>query len=227
VTDAVFIFDLDGTLVDNVYEHVLAWKAAFEEQELFVSTWRIHRHIGMSGERLVRELAQTVGVEMTPERSARIHTRHGEIFKASAAVSRPLPGARELLAHLSAHTIPWAIATSGLADNAAPAFAALGVDPGKAVIITGDQVKAAKPAPDLFIAAAERLRRPVAEALVVGDAVWDMEAALRAQARPIGLLSGGTSAAELTQAGAAQSFDDPADLLKHITQVTAQFGGGA
>jgi HAD superfamily hydrolase (TIGR01509 family) len=219
LADAYFIFDLDGTLVDNVYEHVLAWKKALAEASAPVSTWRIHRRIGMSGELLVRELAALAGVALSPDQVEIVHRRHGEIFKSFDLEARPLPGAEALLAELSRRSIDWAIATSGRADNAGPALAALNVDHAFAVIVAGDQVKAAKPAPDLFIAAAARLKRAVENALVVGDSVWDMVAAGRAGARGIGLLSGGYAAAELLQAGAHRVFEDPADLLAQLSEL--------
>jgi HAD superfamily hydrolase (TIGR01509 family) len=219
LADAYFIFDLDGTLVDNVYEHVLAWKKALEEASVLVPTWRIHRRIGMSGELLVRELATLAGVALSPDQVEIVHRRHGEIFKSFDLEARPLPGAGALLAELSRRSIAWAIATSGHADNAGPALAALNVDRANAIIVTGDQVKAAKPDPDLFIAAAARLSAPIADALVVGDAVWDMVAAGRAGARGVGLLSGGYGAAELIGAGACRIFDDPADLLAHVSEL--------
>src|SRR5689334_20836815 len=150
-----FIFDLDGTLVDNVYQHVLAWKAALDEAGLVISTWRVHRRIGMSGSLLVRELAQELGKEIPADVVERVRARHGEIFKSLTPVGRPLPGARELLRHLSAHAIPWAIATSGHAENARAALDALAA--GDAPIVTRDQVRSAKPEPDLFFEAAKRL----------------------------------------------------------------------
>jgi len=217
-----FIFDLDGTLVDNVYEHVLAWKKALDEEAIIVSTWRIHRRIGMSGTLLVRELARELGAAVAPDRVERVHRRHGEIFKSFGAVGRPLPGAKELLAYLSQRAIAWAIATSGHAENARAALAALDVDAGNAVIVTRDQVQAAKPEPDLFLEAAARTARPVERALVVGDSVWDMVAATRARSVGLGLLSGGYSASELLEAGAYRTFDDPADLLAHIEELTPQ-----
>ena len=211
-----FIFDLDGTLVENVYEHVAAWKKAFEEAEIRVPTWRIHRRIGIGGERLAREIAEEARTTLSAGDADHVHKRHGEIFNALKLAAALMPGARELLTHLSAQGVDWAIATSGHADNAHGALEALGVI-GKAVIVTGDQVKSAKPAPDLFVAAAKRLRRPISDACVVGDSVWDMEAATSAGARGIGLRCGGYAACELEDAGANRVYDDPADLLAHIS----------
>ncbi len=215
-----FVFDLDGTLVDNVYEHVLAWKAALEEEAIVIPEWRIHRRIGMSGSLLVRELAQELDASVANECVERVRKRHGEIFKSLAPKSHPLPGAQELLRYLTENGIGWAIATSGHAENASTALSALEVDGGNAVIVTRDQVQAAKPEPDLFLEAARRLKRPIKDALIVGDSIWDMMAARRARATGIGLLSGGTSNAELTEAGAARICDDPADLMLHVRELS-------
>ena len=217
-----FIFDLDGTLVDNVYQHVLAWKQALDEEGLVVPTWRVHRRIGMSGSLLVRELARELDAKVSPERAERVARRHGETFKAITPAGRPLAGATDLLAYLSEHAIAWAIATSGHAENAHAALGLLSVDPTTATIVTRDQVRSAKPEPDLFVEAAARLQKPIEDAWVVGDSIWDMIAAERAQSLSIGLLSGGYAASELQQAGAERIFDDPADLLLHINELLVQ-----
>ena len=124
-----------------------------------------------------------------------------------------------MLAKLTADHIPWAIATSGLMETAAINLAALGVDPARTPVVTRDQVKYAKPDPDLFLAAAERLQAPISMAVVVGDSIWDMLAAARCRALGVGLLSGGYGATELQQAGALRVYDDPADLLTHLDEV--------
>ena len=95
----------------------------------------------------------------------------------------------------------------------------LGVDFARTPIVTRDQVKYAKPDPDLFLAAAERLGTGIETATVVGDSVWDMLAARRARALGIGVLSGGYGQEELERAGAYRVFEDPADLLRHIDEV--------
>jgi phosphoglycolate phosphatase-like HAD superfamily hydrolase len=115
--------------------------------------------------------------------------------------------------------IPWAIATSGRMETARPVLETLGVDFDRVPVVTRDQVKYAKPDPDLFLAAAERLGENIENTMVVGDSVWDMLAARRARALGIGLLSGGYGMDELERAGAYRVFDDPADLLKHIDEV--------
>jgi HAD superfamily hydrolase (TIGR01549 family) len=158
-------------------------------------------------------------VEIDPERIERLRWRHAEAYKRYASGIRPLPGARKLLAWLTQSTIPWAIATSGRFETAAVNLAALDVDPRQIPVITRDQVRYAKPDPDLFLAAAARLDAPIERAIVVGDSIWDMLAAARCRALGVGLLSGGYGSDELRQAGAVRVYEDPADLLAHIDEV--------
>src|SRR6201997_459592 len=108
-----FLFDLDGTLVDSVYEHVLAWQEALTAEGIELSVWRIHRKIGMSGGLFTNQLLRETGVEINPERVDRLRRRHAEAFLRHAVEIRPLPGACDLMAALSGAGIRWAIATSG------------------------------------------------------------------------------------------------------------------
>ena len=124
-----------------------------------------------------------------------------------------------MLSWLSEAGIPWTIATSGRMETAAVNLAALSVDPDRIPVVTRDQVKYAKPDPDLFLAAAARLGAPIETAVVVGDSVWDMLAAIRCRALGVGLLSGGYGRDELRQSGAIRVYDDPADLLRHVDEV--------
>jgi len=217
--ETAFLFDLDGTLVDSVYQHVLAWREALDAEGIELSVWRIHRKIGMSGGLFTNMLLRETGLAIDAERVDRLRARHADAYRRLSADVRPLPGARELLAFLADADIPWAIATSGRMETAGPVLETLGVDPGRAVVVTRDQVKYAKPDPDLFLAAAERLGVPIGGASVVGDSVWDMLAARRARSLGIGLLSGGYGLDELERAGAYRVYEDPADLLAHVDEV--------
>jgi HAD superfamily hydrolase (TIGR01549 family) len=215
---AVFVFDLDGTLVDSVYQHVLAWQEALDDCGIDLSVWRIHRRMGMSGGLFLGALLRETGKPVDAELVARLQRVHAEAYRRRATELRLLPGARELLARLTQLKVPWAIATSGLIEAARPTLALLEV-PDDVPVVTRDQVAHAKPDPDLFLAAAERLGVDVADAVVVGDSVWDLLAARRARALGIGLLSGGYGREELERAGAYRVYDDPADLLLHLDEV--------
>ncbi len=214
-----FLFDLDGTLVDTVYDHVLAWHDALQEEGIEVSVWRLHRKIGMSGGLFTRALARETGKDFSDELLTRLRKLHAKHYGERSAHTAILPGARELLKYLSDNDIPWAIATSGRMETAGPVLRKLGIDMEKTVVITRDQVRYAKPDPDLFLAAAEKLGVDIGTACVVGDAIWDMLAARRARALGIGLLSGGYGVDELERSGAYRVYDDPADLLAHIDEV--------
>jgi HAD superfamily hydrolase (TIGR01509 family) len=217
-----FLFDLDGTLIDSVYQHVLAWKSSLDAEGIPLSVWRIHRKIGMSGGLFANILLRETGFDNTPERLQRLRVRHAEAYKALSASVQPLPGARQLLEYLTAQGMPWATANSGPMETAGQHLAALGVDPGKVPVVTRDQVKYAKPDPDLFLTAAQRLGVDIRESLVLGDSVWDMIAAQRARALGVGLLSGGYGEDELSRAGALRVYEDPADLLDHIDEIAAR-----
>jgi HAD superfamily hydrolase (TIGR01549 family) len=214
-----FLFDLDGTLVDSVYQHVLAWHEALEQEGIELSIWRIHRKIGMSGGLFTNMLLRETGLALDAARIERLRRRHADAYNRRSAAIRPLPGACDLLAYLSDADIPWAIATSGRMETARPVLETLGVDFDRVPIVTRDQVRYAKPDPDLFLAAAERLGADIETASVIGDSVWDMLAARRARALGIGLLSGGYGRDELERASAYRVYDDPAELLDHIDEV--------
>src|SRR5664279_1551058 len=126
-----FLFDLDGTLVDSVYQHVLAWHEALEIEGINLSIWRIHRKIGMSGGLFTNMLLRETGLQIDPERTERLRKFHALAYQRHIRDVHPLPGARELLASLTASEIPWAIATSGRMETAAPALEMLGVDPAR------------------------------------------------------------------------------------------------
>jgi HAD superfamily hydrolase (TIGR01509 family) len=213
-----FLFDLDGTLIDSVYQHVLAWREALEGSGMELSVWRIHRRIGMSGGLLVNALLRETGGGLSGADFERLQSLHADAYKRLASQVRPLPGARELLKALAEAGVPHAIATSGRLETARPALEMLGVPPGFP-LITRDLVRHAKPDPDLFLAAAERLGVPIHNCVVVGDSVWDLLAAQRARALSIGLLSGGYGQEELERAGAYRVYEDPRDLLDHLDEI--------
>jgi HAD superfamily hydrolase (TIGR01549 family) len=218
-----FLFDLDGTLVDSVYQHVLAWREALEKTGIELAVWRIHRRIGMSGGLLINALLRETGHHVNAAEAGRLQQIHEEAYVRQVAQIRPLPGARQLLNYLSEGGVPYAIATSGRHESAQPSLQVLGVGP-EIPIITRDQVRHAKPDPDLFLAAAARLNVDIRDSIVVGDSVWDLLAARRARALGVGLLSGGYGQDELERAGAYRVYQDPADLLNHLDEVGVRTG---
>ena len=211
------LFDLDGTLVDSVYQHVLAWREALGAAEMDLSVWRIHRRIGMSGGLFVNALLRETGRELGPDEVQHLQAAHVEAFERLLPQVRPLPGASRLLGRLTDTGIAWAIATSGSRRTALPALGLLGVTPG--VVVTREEVPYAKPDPHLFLAAARRLGVNIEDSIVVGDSVWDMLAAQRARALGVGLLSGGYGREELERAGAFRVYEDPADLDRHLDEL--------
>jgi HAD superfamily hydrolase (TIGR01549 family) len=219
-----FLFDLDGTLVDSVYQHVLAWREALESLGIELAVWRIHRRIGMSGGLLVNALLRETGRQVSNEQAESLQRSHAEAYARLAGQVRPLPGAKELLALLTKEGVPWAIATSGKSEFTKKSLQSLGVGP-EVPIITRDQVERAKPDPDLFLAAAERLNVDIRQSVVVGDSVWDLLAAQRARTLGIGLLSGGYGQDELERAGAYRVYQDPYDLLQHVDEVGVRISG--
>jgi HAD superfamily hydrolase (TIGR01509 family) len=217
------LFDLDGTLIDSVYQHVLAWHETLAGAGIALSVWRIHRRIGMSGGLFIKALEREIGRRIAEEEAERLRDAHASAFMRRYAEVRPLPGARELLAALSATSVPWAIATSGNDRTARPALELLGL-PADSPLITRDQVTYAKPNPDLFLAAAHRLGANPRESFVVGDSIWDLLAAQRAGALGIGVLSGGYGREELEQAGAYRVYEDPEALLGHLDELGIRSG---
>ncbi|MGE5564181.1 MAG: HAD family hydrolase [Bacillota bacterium] len=214
-----FLFDLDGTLVDSVYNHVRAWHVALRENGLDLSVWRIHRKIGMSGGLFTAQLQREIGRPIDEATLEKLRDRHAALFRELSQDVPPLPGAVELLKELTRQKLPWAIATSGRMRTAAANLKSLDVDPEKATVITRDMVRYAKPDPDLFVEAARRLGTSARGSYVIGDSIWDMYAASRCGALGIGFLSGGYGRDELERAGAMRVFDDPADMLEHLDEL--------
>jgi HAD superfamily hydrolase (TIGR01509 family) len=213
-----FLFDLDGTLIDSVYQHVIAWRAALAGIGIDLSVWRIHRRIGMSGGMMVSALLRETGRTLSAKDIQRLQESHKAEYQAQADTVRPLPGASDLLSALTGAGVKWAIATSGYASTARSALALLGL-PEDTPMITRDRVRHAKPDPDLFLAAAAELGVEPRHAMVIGDSVWDLLAARRAGALGVGLMSGGYGREELERAGAYRVYADPADMLARLDEL--------
>ncbi len=213
-----FLFDLDGTLIDSVYQNVIAWRNALAKLDIDLSVWRIHRRIGMSGGLFVSALLRETGRSLSEHDIELLQQDHATQYLAQVESVRALPGARELLATLTGYGVGWAIATSGRQVMAAPALQMLGLSR-DAPMVTREMVRHAKPDPDLFLAAAALIGVDPHHAWVVGDSVWDLLAARRAGALGVGLLSGGYGREELERAGAYRVYADPAELLAHADEL--------
>ena len=212
------LFDLDGTLIDSVYQHVIAWQAALSGMGIDLSVWRIHRRIGMSGGLFVSALLRETGVSLTQDEVEELQKVHAQHYLAQIDSVKPLPGAADLLALLDEVGVPWAIATSGRAETARSSLGMLGL-PDDTPMITRDQVRHAKPDPDLFLAAAALLKVSPNNSMVVGDSVWDLLAARRAGSLGVGLMSGGYGRDELERAGAFRVYQDPLDMLTRLDEL--------
>jgi HAD superfamily hydrolase (TIGR01549 family) len=210
-----FIFDLDGTLVDSVYQHVFAWQFALRECGMDLELWRIHRKIGMSGGLLLRALSDEVGRPFDEPMRKRLEQFHAEEFARLRSRIKAFPEVNELLATLKREKIPYAIATSGDLQDVQPLIDLLEL-PGGVPIISKKDAANPKPDPTLFMKAAEQLNSRSEDTLVVGDSVWDMLAARRAHFLGIGLLTGGYGESEMTAAGAFRVFADPAQMRRHL-----------
>ena len=212
------LFDLDGTLVDSVYEHIAAWSQALQDAGIALPAWKIHRHVGMSGKSFLREVLR----EMQPARRGidldRLEQKHDSYFTKRIDHLELLPGACELLKHLSRHGVRWAIATTGNKTQTKRLLKRLDIA-NDVPVITGDDVAQAKPSPDVFVLAADWLGAPIHDCIVVGDSVWDLLAAGRKSALGVGLLSGGYGQEELERAGAFRVYADPAEMLLRIEQL--------
>jgi HAD superfamily hydrolase (TIGR01509 family) len=214
----VIVFDLDGTLVDSVYQHVIAWSAAFQEAGIELAVWKIHRRVGMSGGLIAHALLREAGQDLEESVQRRIQEVHARVYLENIGTVRPLPGARDLLDYLTERGVPWTIATSGRRATAQGALDLLKL-PDTVSIVTHEDVDHAKPDPDLFLTAAEKLGTRTEQLVIVGDSVWDLLAARRARALGVGLLSGGYGQEELEGAGAYRVYEDPADLLRHLDEI--------
>jgi beta-phosphoglucomutase-like phosphatase (HAD superfamily) len=213
-----FLFDLDGTLIDSVYQHVLAWQEALNAVGIELSVWRVHRRIGMSGGLFVAALLRETGGDLSPDQIRDLNVAHAEAYArrrdtVPTAARRPRAARRTgrptgAVGHRHERT----------RDGGPPALEMLGL-PQDTPLVTRDQVRHAKPDPDLFLAAADRIGVAIESAIVVGDSIWDLLAARRARALGVGVLAGGYGRDELERAGAYRVYADPADLLLHLDEV--------
>jgi phosphoglycolate phosphatase-like HAD superfamily hydrolase len=211
----VVLLDVDGTLVDTNYLHVIAWRRAFRASGIDVPGWVLHRQVGKGGDRFV---AAAAGEEVERRCGDAVRDAHGEQYGRLIEEVRPLPGARELVLALRERGVTVALASSGRAEEVERYIDLLGVRDALAGWTTAADVDSSKPAPDLVGAALARAGGAL-PALLVGDTVWDGEAARAADVGFVAVLTGGISEAELHDAGARAVFASAADLASHLDDV--------
>jgi beta-phosphoglucomutase-like phosphatase (HAD superfamily) len=212
------VFDLDGTLVDSVYAHVLAWQIALGEVGVSVDGHRLHRHVGSSGDLIVRFAQREAGRELTIEQMEAVHRRHKELFHEILPRPRPLPGAVEAFRILRDASIPCAIATASYRPIIDASLEAIHVG-SETVVVEGKGGMRGKPEPDLFLASRERLGTRAGDIIIVGDAVWDHVGARRAGMLSVGVLTGGYGEEELYHAGAFRVYRNVADLFQNLDEL--------
>lgn len=215
------VLDIDGTLLDSNYHHSLAWARAFAHVGRDIPVWRIHRCIGMGGDRLVAAVA---GDEAEAKDGDRVRDRWEQEFDALIEETTLLDGARELLDALAERGLEVVLASSSIPRHAEHPLELLDAERRADGWTTSEDAEDSKPHPELIEKALERVGG--GRAVMVGDAVWDVESATRAGLPTIGVRSGGTSAAELLEAGAVAVYDGPRDLLDHLDDALARASGG-
>jgi HAD superfamily hydrolase (TIGR01549 family) len=204
------LFDIDGTLVDSTYHHAIAWQRAFDSIGRPLPLWRIHRSVGMGGDKLVADVA---GDEVEEEHGDDLRDRWREEYAELRSEVDPLPGAADLVRSLAKAGYQVALASSGDPEFSREAITTLGIDDEVAALTTSEDVDDSKPEPDLLQVTLDRLDG-VTHAVFVGDTPYDAESAAKAGMKCLGLRSGGYSEAELLDGGAVLVVDLPEDLLE-------------
>jgi HAD superfamily hydrolase (TIGR01509 family) len=212
------IFDLDGTLIDSVYQHIFAWRDGLNEQGADLPLWRIHHKIGKAGALVTKELLSEAGLAPTPARMKGLREAHGLAYQKRAVNVKPFPGSEALIECLRERGTPWAIATSSGRETADENLHILGIDRMNAIVVGREDAAFGKPEPDLVLAASKRLGVEPAQCSVIGDSVWDMVAAERSGASGIGVLCGGTARQALVNAGARMVCSGPLELRARLAQ---------
>jgi HAD superfamily hydrolase (TIGR01549 family) len=205
------VLDVDGTLVDSNYHHTLAWWHAFRDQGYDVPAWRIHRAVGMGGDRLVSAVA---GDEVEGDAGDRIRDAWEKRYDSVLEEVPPLPGAPELLVTLRDRGFQVALASSGIPRHTRHAVAVLEADDEAATTTTSEDADESKPDPELLEVALDRVDAD--RAVLVGDSVWDVRSGREAGIPVIGVLTGGFGRAELEDAGADLVCDDVRDLRDRL-----------
>ncbi|RNE56651.1 HAD family hydrolase [Cryobacterium tepidiphilum] len=219
------LFDIDGTLIDSNYLHVEAWNRAFTAVGHPVDSWRIHRAIGMGSDKLLPAL---IGEDAAARFGDELRHLHSTYLAETASLERPFAGARELLRAVAAHGVQVVLATSASPTELQTLLQALDCDESISVVTSAGDVGEAKPAPDILQVAVDKAGISTGQAVMVGDAVWDVEASKRAGIPCVAVLSGGTGEAALRDAGAVAVYEDAEALLGALdsSPLAALWGSG-
>lgn len=203
------LLDVDGTLIDSNWQHALAWAQALQENGYpGIPTAAVHHAIGMASDRLLTSLIGSVDDQVTD--------RHDELLAQLAPHVAALPGAADLLQEARQAGFETVLVTSADEHDLEWMLPLIGGREAVTLVVTSADVEESKPSPEPFAVALRKVGLPAASCTVVGDSVWDMRSAVEAGVAAIGLTCGGTPAAELTDAGAAATYADPAALLEQL-----------
>jgi phosphoglycolate phosphatase len=215
----IVIADVDGTLVDSNYQHILAWYRAFRRYGVTVPMWRIHRAIGMGGDQLVAAVA---GDDIERRHGDDLRAAWAEIFGPMLDEVAPLEGARELMVAVKEQGHQLVLASSGKPEHVDHYLDLLAVRDVADAWTTSEDVQKTKPAPDLLAVAMEKVSGECAVAL--GDSVWDCQAARKLDLPSIGLRTGGFGVEELAEAGASKVYDDLPALCAELDRLPFAVG---
>jgi HAD superfamily hydrolase (TIGR01509 family) len=208
------LFDVDGTLIDSSYIHTIAWWGAFRQYGYDIPMASIHHFVGMGGDRLVDSLLPE---DRDRSLDSDIRSSHGALYASHWPALRSFDGAKDLLAQCHAAGLAVALASSARTQDLQVMKATLDADAFIDAATSANDAKESKPAPDILVAALEAIGVKAADAVFVGDAVWDMKAAAALGMPAIAVTCGGVSAGELRDAGAVEVYEGPRHLLENLT----------
>jgi len=212
---ATAILDIDGTLVDTNYQHTIAWARALRRYEIVIALWRIHTHIGMGGDQVVKALC---GERVEDELGDDIRAAEGERYMELIDEVAPMEGSRELIVELKRRGHAVVLASSAKQDEVDQYLDLLDARELADAWTTSADVQATKPAPDLVRAALDRVDGGASGAVMVGDTPWDVKAALAVDVPTLAVVTGGFSKQELHEAGAAAVFESVAELRQRLDE---------
>jgi HAD superfamily hydrolase (TIGR01509 family) len=209
----VAVLDIDGTLVDTNYHHAIAWFRAFRQHGFLLPLWRIHRHIGMGGDQLVAALA---GEGFDREQGDDVRAAETVLYMELIGEVQPLKGARELIEDLKGNGHTVVLASSAKSEELEHYLTLLDARSLADDWTDSSDVEATKPQPDLLLAALAKVGARPKDAVMIGDSVWDCQAAKRARVRSVGVLTGGFSEQELRDAGASRVYSAVDELRQDL-----------